>query len=410
MSVTTIRAAQNSHDFTLNGGTRDPQFVLRDVVPFMDAIEDQRTLTLDSLKKGSALTTVRPEWGEHGITPRGSKLAVAALVGDTALTFATGHTARFQQMHMLRITRASDGLYEHVWVNDDPALTTISVKRAQGGTTALAFAIGDDVKIVGIAMPQLADFPLAMVSRGMKYYNRWQTFAKHLVHSDEADQIPSVDNPNGSLITRDKMQIAKDLKMDLDQALLLGRRQSENPDHADPTPETMGGILHMAELSGNAYNVGGAAVKLSAESIEYVQGELDRLYGQNAPTKYIMSLRTKRIFNRLMAPAKYENGTAGTSFDLRWNTVTTDVGTIDFSFHQDFPDGMILAYSPKNIEYNPFAGHDWKEKEFPTKGFYSWNGIGGKYTMTAKRVSGMAIINGFNQTLSAYPSHNTPPV
>lgn len=408
MSTTTIRAAQNSFGFDQTGGTRDPQFILQDVVPFMDAIEDQRMMTLNSMKKGSALNTDRPRWGLHTVTPRGSKVAAALTTTALALTLATGHSARFQQGHMLRLTRVSDGEFEHVWVNDDPGLTDLSIKRAQGGTTALAFAVGDEIKIVGIAMPQLSDFPLASVSRGTTFYNRWQTFSKSLVHSVEADVIPSVDNPNGSLITRDKLQIAKDIKLDLDQALLLGRRQAEVPDPAALTPETMGGLLHLAELSGNVVNVGGSTVLLSHEALEYVQQDMDFRYGANAPTKFMMSYRTKQIFNRLAAPARYNAGIDGNSLDLRWNSLMTDIGKIDFAFHQDFPDNLILGYSEKNIEYNPFVGLDWKEKDFPTKGFYDWNGIGGKYTMTAKQIPGMVIIRGFDNNLGHYPSFNRP--
>lgn len=407
MSTVTIRANQNSYTFDQTGGTRDPQFVIQDRVAFMDAIEDQRTVILDTFKKGSALTEDRPRWGLHAVTPRGSVLGATLASGATSATLPTGHSARFQQGHVLQVTRASDNEVEYMWVNDDPGNDTLSVERAVG-STALDFEAGDQIKIVGIAMPQGSDFPLAPVSRGTTYYNRWQEFSKAIVHTLQSRKTPSVDNPGGDLLDEDFLQIGKDIKMDLDRALLFGRRRNGVPDPAAPKPSLMGGLIQMAELSGNVYNIGGDDILLSHEALEFVQNDLDEAVGDRAGTKWVMSWKTKQIFNRLKSPLSYNRGIEGTKVDTRWNSLVTDIGTIEFVHIRDFPDGVILVYSEKNLQYNPYAGADWAEKDFPTKGFYAWKGIGGIYTMTAKDIPGMALLRGFDTNLGHYPSFARP--
>jgi hypothetical protein len=407
MSTVTIRANQNSYTFDQTGGTRDPQFVIQDRVAFMDAIEDQRTVILDTFKKGAAKTEDRPRWGLHAVTPRGSVLGATAAAGASSLTLPTGHSARFQQGHVLQVTRRSDNEVEFMWVNDDPGNDTLPVDRAVG-STALDFEAGDQIKIVGIAMPQGSDFPLAPVSRGTVYYNRWQEFSKSITHTLQSRKTPSVDNPNGDLLDEDFLQVGKDIKMDLDRALLFGRRRAGVADATAPKPSFMGGLLQMAELSGNVYNIGGSDILLTHEALEFVQNDLDEAVGDRAGTKYLMSWKTKQIFNRLKSPLSYNRGVEGTNVDPRWNSLTTDIGTIEFTHIRDFPDGVILVYSPKNLQYNPYAGADWAEKDFPTKGFYAWKGIGGIYTMTAKDIPGMALIRGFDTNLGHYPSFARP--
>lgn len=408
MSVVTIRASQNSYTFDQTGGTRDPQFVIQDRVAFMDAIEDRRTTILDSLTKGSSSTEDRPRWGLHAVTPRGSVVGAQLLAAGGSLTLPTGHGARFQQGHVLQLTRASDNEVEVLWVSDDPQGDTLTVDRGIG-TTAIQFEVGDKITVIGIALPQGADFPLAPVSRGRAFYNRWQFFGKSLTHTLEGRKVPSVDNPNGDLLTRDKLQIGKDIKMDLDRALLLGRRRAGDPSPAAPKPSFMGGLLQMAELSGNVYSVGGSDILLSPDVISHVMHDMDDKYGDRAARKLVMSWNTKQIFNRLASPLKYNAGMNGNTVDDRWETYQTDAnGAISFSYQKDFPDGVILGYDNSNIKYHPFEGADWAEKDFPTKGFHSWFGMGGIYTMKALDLPGMFLIRAFDTTLSHYPSWSRP--
>jgi hypothetical protein len=408
MSIVTIRANQNSYGFNQTGGTRDPQFELQDRVAFVDAVERRDATILNQTKKGPASNLVKPKWGMRSVNPRATIFGAQCLAGATSITTPSGHSARLQQGHVLRCVRASDGEVEIMVVNDDPALITATVHRAQGGTVALQFEIGDEIKIIGVALPEGADFPLSPVSRGNVYYNRWQFFGGALAHTLESDTSPSVDNLNGSLMSKDILQVVKDMKLNLSETLLFGRRQNGDPSPAAPIPSLMGGILQMAELSGNIFNIGGSDVLLSPEAIAYVDNEVQNRVGSNAPDTYLMSFNTRMLFNQLMAPARYNRGTEGTNLNMNWESITTASGTINFTHIRDFPDGVILGYDNSKIRYMPREGADWKEKDFPTKGLHSWHGIGGIYSLTADNIPAMFLIRGFDTNPAHYPSWNRP--
>lgn len=408
MSVVTIRAAHNSYTFDQTGGTRDPQFEIQDRVAFMDAIEDRRTVVLDALKKGPASNENRPRWGLHGQTPRGSIVGAQLASGGTSLTLPTGHGARFQQGHVLQVTRKSDNEVEHLLVNDDPAGDTLTVVRGRGQTTPIQFEIGDAIAIIGIALPELSDFPQAPVSTGYAFYNRWQQFGKSIIHSGQAEVIPNVEYPDGDMKERNLLQQSKDIKYDLDRSLLLGRREAGVPSPAGPLGSTLGGLVHMAELSGNIYSLGGPGVLLNPRAIEFVQHDIDDKYGERGATTYMMSWNTLQIFESMVTPLKWNNGMSGTEYDTRFTKYRTSVGTIELRYTKDFPDGLILGWNPKNVTYNALEGHDWREKAFPTKGFYGWDGIGGIFTLKAKDIPGMFLIRGFDTNVNHYPDWSKP--
>lgn len=404
MSVTTLRAAQTSYPTTVDGGTSD-QIIDGGfgIAPFIDALERQDTRLMNSMKKGKAGSQRKERTGIHGVTPRGSQLSGAAAVGATSLPVATGHGVRFQQGHVLQITRASDNQTEIVWVNDDPAHNSIPVKRAQGGTTALAFVANDKIRIVGIAMPQLSDYPLAPISRGRMFHNFYQEFSKHLTISDQADSEPTVEFPEGKILAKDMVKLGKELKMDLEQALVNGRRQEGSPDPSNPIPSMLGGLIQFAEMSGNVFNVGGPSALLDIEVINEALITMDESIGDNRGNKLLMSHRTKQIFNRLRHPMSYNAGSDSTNVDLRWNTVETDFGKLEFESEYGMPDGLILLFDPSEMEYAPFVNLDWKEKDVPTKGNYKWRGVSGTYTFRPGAVPGYAVINNFDTNLANYP-------
>jgi hypothetical protein len=332
-------------------------------------------------------------------------LAAQLTAGGTTMTFPAGHTSRFQQGHILMVRRASDGITQNFWVNDDPGLVAATVDPL--GDDNYQFEVGDTVTVIGIAMPQGSDFPLSPVARGEEWYNEWQEFSGHLEHTLQGDKTPSKDNPTGSLRDKDKLQLAKQMKQNLNYTLLLGRRKAGDPSPAAPKPSFLGGALQMAELSGNVFTVGGPDVLISPYVLSAVQHEMQDKYKDGTAAKtWVMSYATKQILNRVMGPMRYQSGEglSGGTYDDRWESYRTEEGTIDLTWMRDFPDGIILGYDKNKLNYCPFEGADWKEKEFPTKGLYSWDGIGGIYSLKANNIPGMFIVKGFSMNIGQYPN------
>lgn len=403
MAVVVSRAAQNSYPTTMTGGTTDVWHEPRDIAPFMDAVERNDTPFLNSLKKGKAGRNRKEYTGIHSVTPRGSRVSGAVAAGATSIPVLTGHGARFQQGHVITITKASDNTQEILWINADPGPDSLPVKRAQGGTTALAFAADDKIAIIGIALPQLADFPMGPVTRGRAWWNTFQSFGTHLTYSDQARKTGTVEYPSGDNLDRDMLQKGKDLKEDLNQALLNSRRQEGSPDPSSPVPSMMGGLRYWAAESGNVFNLGGPSTLLTMDALNEALVTLDEQIGSNKGTKMLMGVRTKQIMNRLAHPSRYSYGLDGKSVDLRTDSIMTDVGEYKFEYDRHIPDGEIYLYSPKELEYAPFEGLDWKGKDVPTKGDYTWRGLSGTFTFRPGKVPGMALINNFDTDLSHYP-------
>lgn len=411
--VDTTRAVQNTYAINVNGGTRNPTDVMTDITAFMDAVEDESTAFLDSLgSKGAPVNQHRHEWGQKGVNARGSVSAGAIAAADTAINLPTGHGARFQQGHVLLFTRLSDNATELIHVLDDPAVSSLPlVRRAQGGTTALDFVANDKIAIVGVALPQGVDFPLSPVSRGKRYFNFEQKFGYSYEWTDEHENTPDYFNPTGDYADDDWLQIAKASKRDLNEALVFGMRQDGSPDPTAPIPSMLGGARFWLMNSGNVYNVGGSSVMLTIEAFEEVVIRMDDAVGSNAGTKLLMSLRTHQIWDRLLHPFKYTSGVPANqngTVDLRWKSVTTEVGTYEFTHMKGIPDGEIWIYNPKYMKYMAYKGMDWREKEVPTQGDYSWRGMSGTFTFEAKALPTMAILRSFDTNLTHYPKWGQP--
>ncbi len=413
MSTTVVRAAQNSATFNQTGGTRDPYFEIdNDFGVFMDAIERQDTPMLsgsNAIKKGAPGTNSTERWAMDTVTPRGSVISGSLANNATSIPVPTGHGARFQQGHVLLLTKKSDNSTELVWVNDDPGNDSLSVDRNVGGTGAVTFADQDSITVVGIAMPELSDFPLAPTAGGKFFTNQYQSFEKQNTISLFAENTPTLQN-KGKQLAQFMLQLGRDIKLDLDRTLVFGRKRSYNPDPAGPKPSMMAGLLAMAEQSGNIYNVGGSNILLSFEAISQVMYDLQYAVGDNAGNKWLMSFRTKQLLNTLTYPLRYNRGLdqGVKKIDSRWDSLELDYGMIEFTAINDFPDGKIVIYNNSNLEYKPKQGMDWKEQDFATQGNYLKRGISGTYTLVAKAIPGMAVIQGFDTNLTHYPQWNRP--
>lgn len=408
MAVTTFRAGQttyNATDFPA-GGTRNQDRIVRDLTEFMDAPDRRDTPFLNSVKKGRPFQQNKKEWGIRAVNPRGSTVGAAGYAsGATSIPVATGHGSRFQQGHVLWIEdQTNPANYEISWVTDNPSGDTLTVKPAQGGTTSRAGVSGDIIRIIGIAMPQLTDYPLGSLSRGDLFYNYSERFMT-MVRLDRAARTTPDYEQNGDWLLKDAAQKSGDLKLDLEAALVRGRRQEGDPNPADPEPSLMSGILHFAELGGNILNVGGSATLLDIYNLEEATAQLDEAVGDKAGSKIIMNLKTKRIFNRLLNANRrgtYQDTTA----TLKWSKVSLETGDYEFTHLRDsvFPDGTILIYNPAYVSYHPRKGLDWQEEDLATKGPYDERAVLGEFTFQMEAPQTCFLINNFNTTLSAYPA------
>ena len=410
MAVTTIRAGQTTYDSTAfsAGGTRLANAEILDLAEYMDAPDRRDTKFLNSISKGKAKNQRKHRWGIKGVNPRGSTVGVAGITNSaTSLPIQTGHGVRFQQGDVLYIEQAAAPTnFEILWVSADPAASALTVVRAQGGTgsvpgtTGYAFTSGDVIRKIGIAMPQLADYPMGPVSRGDQWWNTFSRFETYTMHDKASRKTPTYEE-SGDQLDADTAQKAGDLKIDLEETLLNGRRQEGDPNPAAARPSMMSGFLHLTELSGNVYNGGGA--KLSIGMFEDVFATLDDAIGDNAGTKIVMSLNDRQILSRQL-----NNLRQGTLKDneanLTWDKVTLTTGTYEFTHTKRMPKGKIFIYSPEDLEYFPYTDFDWYQEDLATQGPYFKRAVAGEVSCAIDRPQTGYLITNYITTLSSYPS------
>lgn len=409
MATTTFRQGQTTYDrstFTTQG-TAIGAHMVRDLRKFMDNPERRDTPFLNAVSKGGAVSQIKHEWGMRAVNARGSTVGVGGIdnnAATTSLPVATGHGVRFQQGHVLRVyAAATPDTYEHFWVTAAPAADTLTVKRQQGGTSATAFAAGAIIKIIGIAMPELTTYPLGPVVRGDLFYNYPQRFMTKVQVDLARENTPDYEN-SGSWLNYDAAQKTADLKMDLERALIYGRRQLGTPETSPKEPYMMSGALHFAELGGNVYDLGGAV--LDIEDVEEAASDLYDLVGSMAGKDLAMSNATRRVFNRLIGIKQYRT-TSETKANLTWTSVDFGIANYTFTAYPDIPDGVILIFNRRYMSYHPYKGMDWQSVDRgqeETDGPFIERNILGQFTMQVEAPTTSAIIKDFDIDLTNYPA------
>lgn len=399
MAIQTVRGAINTRPSSITGGFQDANLITRDLTAFMDAIDRTDTPFLDSLSKGGGVNQFKHEWGIRAITPRPITLAAGINNSVTSIAWATGHGSRLQQGHLIRLEEG--GNVEHIWVKADPTGdTTPVVKRGFQGTTAYAFTTAAKARAISIAMPENSDHPIAPITTGDNYFNYPQRLAKMIPMDRRAIKTPRYDY-DGNQMERAMLDVGSELKVDLENALIVGRRHAGDPNPASTEPSTLGGLLQFCELSGNVYNLGGAL--LNVYHFEEALAALDLQIGANAGTKILGHLTGKRIINRLMNNRR-DADMKTTSANLTWDKMTIETGTYEFTHSRNMPENVFAVYNPKWVKYRPYDGLDWHEEELPHMGDYERRSISGDFTMEAMAPGSMALIQGFNIDLSLYPT------
>lgn len=404
MSVTTFRASQTSYagPTISDGVNRLDDRVKRDLTAFMDAPEVTDTDFLNSISKGPAGTQNKKEWGIKAVNPRGSTVGSGGInTSATTLPIATGHGVRFQLGHILEVSQASNPAnFEIMWVNATPGADSLTVKRAQGGTSGTSFSQHDIIRIIGVGLPQLTTYPLSPVSRGNLWYNFYERFQGSIEHDIESRNTADYEI-DGDPMDEDMAALGVQMKLNLEQALILGRRQPGDPAAATQEPALVGGILQFAELSTNVMNVSGAL--LSVDHMEEVLSRLDDAVGSNAGTRLIGSMNTKRIINRLLNNSRMLTAT-DKKIAQKFDEVELETGTYEFGKVRNFPDGKLLVYDPGTVQYHPRKGMDWQEEDLPVDKPSTWRGILGSFTLSVDTPQTMYLIEGFDRTLGNYPA------
>jgi len=318
-------------------------------------------------------------------------------VASTTLTVGTTNIALLQKNMVFQIGA------EIFWATADPdtAAGTIAVAFAQAGTSNAAHASGDNVVVIGLATTfDGPTYPNAPSIYGDFVYNHPQRFASQHTFDDLAIVTPDWERDGNNKLAEMMEEETKYVKMIVNRAVIYGKRQEGTLATGATRPSLMGGIGQM--LTTNVGTISPNGSNLSVYHIEDITASVWSKYRQMATTM-VMSLNTKRIWNRLINP--YRQGTlTDSTLKLKLDSVELETGTFTSLIEPDMPDGEIWGLDFSGFKWFTYQGQDWdvRDTSDPTRMAKS-KGLNGTFSMLMPGEPLMWRISGFNQTLSAYP-------
>lgn len=370
--------------------------VIRDLRRAAAALEPRDFPFLSTVGYGPPVGQEKHEWARRAWTPLESTVGTtqATGAGTVALIVAAGQGKYFMRYHVLKIEA------EIEWVTS-VAVDTCTVVRGQAGTTISAHNAGVRVLIIGTAMPQLLDYALSPFSWGDQYFNYPQRYSG-AVKGDRryyATENYEVESGEHDRRVTDELQTQKLL---LEATLFYGLRQQGDPTVGAERPSLMGGLNQFIGGTG-----GGIRKTISGDlnifHLEEALMDADIAIGSNAPRQIIMNPRSKQIINRLLGPLRGNFGPEVTSMKFVWNSVTFETGDYSFMVSRNCPLGEIWLLNVRDAKVLPYRTLGWHERVLPNSGEAMWTGVGGDFTFEHNAPKAITVIDGWNQTLSAYP-------
>lgn len=364
---------------------------------WVDALAPYETPLYSSIGVGKEIDQQKPEWGQSYQTPHVSATAEAVSIAETAIDVTSGHGVRFHPYHVIKFLEDASGNAEEIaWVQSVSG-DTLTVVKAQGGTSDLAHDSGTVIEIIGVAVPQNTDFPKGPITYGDLAYNYFQRFADGLQMDDAERNTPNLEFKGDQLLTQMDIK-ARDLKILVEKAIVRGGRQAGSADPSAKRGSMMGGLPSF--LTTNATNLTDNV--LSLYDIETELRDLWNSVGSNAAKSLLMSMNTAAILDSLPNPYRqYDNNTR--DVNLTMNSMTFRTGRYSFMVSRYVPDGEIWGVDMSALKLHPYKGLNWHTKVHATDGDHSWHSISADLTLIVKRESAMFRLYNFDTNLDNYP-------
>lgn len=367
----------------------------RDRAKIIDSITPQLFPFQNAIKKGTPGTQFDVRWLQRKSKPIRFLLNGAITNVATAMVVPAVDGIGFQQQYMVYQFEDNE---EIVWGRAlDIASRTVTIDRAQGGTTAAAHADGVGVRIIGTAIPQMTDHVFSPVAYGDYDYNYYQRFEGGS-ELDLAYEVFKDDEYDGNRMAKHLADEAVYQKKLYEQALIRGRRQAGVPAPvlSGRSPSMMGGFLQFIKT--NDTNALGADLGYGL-----IEAELRRIQDKtdDLPTIMVGSFKTEQILGRLV-----KSRTATMETDrINFTVPEFDFAgfSIKFMSSRYMPDGVIAGVHWDKMEIVVKKGLDWHEKDIETRGDYKARTISSDRTLRVGGEETMFKLRNFSTDLTHYP-------
>lgn len=380
--------------------------VKRLVVDIVDNLAPFDTPVLKMIKKGKAYSQPKVEWITGADVQHTSATAEALDASETGVDVTTGHGVRFQVNQTIAVYEDDAAgnpdfaTRELMWVtavNTD----TLTVVRAQGGTSAGTFSSGATIEILASAVPEGEDFVLSNNAYGTFYHNFFQTIQKGKRISEEGNVTPNWEFDSGNHIARLMKNAGMEAKRELEKSLIQGgKQQGTNAAGSAQRPSMMGGINDFIVEGGHVTNLSGNVLDIF--DIESEGKALWDSVGDEGAKKMLMNMNTARMLDGTFMKYRTEGGLMEEGISTVFRRFETRFGVFDIVPTRWVPEGIILGVNVDNLSIHPYDGMDWTEKEHSTDGAYIWRSIYGRFTLKCLAPETMWKLYNFDTDLDNY--------
>lgn len=406
MPVTYLNQGQNTFN-TGSGGSTPSANKIVTVKTWAEALEPRRTPLLTKIGFGDPLDQRPWYWGQSQRTAKETTLGEAVSIAETEIDLASGAGVLCQVGSVLEVvdfiagsTTILDQSTREIMIVTDISTDTVTVLKAQGGTTDQAHASGAKVFIIGSAEIENGTHSLSAISRGFQFYNYFQRFQGGVSADKAVQNMPTWEHPTNVMLS-DFKDVTADKKLELEMAVWRGGRQAGST----TVPALMGGMDTF--ITTNVTNL--AQAKITFRLLEAELRDLARnTDGGPEGLTLLMSYNTAAIFD--LAIDSIRQATASDNkITLALEKVAFRFGTFDIMVSHWCRDGVIYGVRPEKMKVHPFKGLDWHigKKEGAVHGvdkdeMY----ISGDFTLVLQNEAAMFKIHTFNEDLTAYEGYN----
>ena len=239
---TMVRGSESTANVNTSQHVRDVEPRLRylnpSATPFTVILADTGKAPADNFKF---------EHGEKANAPDKDQVNNGAGYSSSATAVVVDNSEYFYVGALVKVPRTAEVMRVTAVTT---ATDTLTVVRGVGSTAGAALVDNDDLFIIGSAFAEGSAGPDALSHQETIPFNYTEIFKKAVAASRTQQQTKSYFGNNR---TRQRKEMAKEFKLDLERAFIFGERNRDTTDTAAPRNYT-GGVLYWATSNAKDFN------------------------------------------------------------------------------------------------------------------------------------------------------------
>jgi hypothetical protein len=370
---------------TYDPGAPPGEEIAEDVSAIVSLISRTDTPLLDLLGTApNPAFSTHHEWLDESLVINRTLTTASGASGAVTAGVTTGEGQYFRAGDLIKMSRvnataSASSASEEVMLVTAVATDTLTVTRGYGGTTAVIFALGDEVQRVGRAALEGADSPGSASKNRTRRSNWTQIFTEDVVISGTRQAARNL----GGIGNEHDHQVAnrmKEILAALEQAVVNGIKPASTAQGSSTVRRTMDGLIPQitgVSIDGSGYSSGITEAGLNlafrtawdkgAENVDLI---LVNAYQKRAINSFIAS---SRRFSPMDTAQREVVG-----------TYESDFGVAKIMLSRWVPRDTLLGLDTSKINIMPLTGRSFFEKPLAETGDFKKSQIVGNRRLQEK--------------------------